>query len=190
MLNAYDRAAGRPVTGGWIALGRSGQSARGLAHAQTLRVSGACGERASVLECGGPPPLWPAPNCKRTHQKLWRPFIFHSSFSIFHFKNRWPAAKTRCQTQSDPVRPLKFLKMLATAKITRLPKPLWLTARPQFMRIQTSCSFITVFWGFKVIQGYSRLNFFPATKPLPITHHASRITPDTPTRNTLASFAA
>ena len=28
------------------------------------------------------------------------------------------------------------------------------------MRIQTSCSFITVFWGFKVIQGYSRLNFF------------------------------
>ena len=54
MLNAYDRAAGRPVTGGWIALVRSGQSARGLAHAQTLRVSGACGERASVLECGGP----------------------------------------------------------------------------------------------------------------------------------------
>ena len=54
MLNAYDRAAGRPVTGGWIALVRSGQSARGLAHAQTLRVRGACGERASVLECGGP----------------------------------------------------------------------------------------------------------------------------------------
>ena len=86
MLNAYDRSAGRPVTGGWIALVRSGQSARGLAHAQTLRVGGACGERASVLECGGPPPLWPAPNCKRTRQKLWRPFIFHSSFSIFHLK--------------------------------------------------------------------------------------------------------
>ena len=168
MLKAYDRAAGRPVTGGWIALGRSGQSARGLAHAQTLRARGACGERASVLECGGPPPLWLAPNCKRAPQKLRSFFILH--FPFFLLKNRRPSAKTRCQTQSDPVRPLKFLKMLATAKITRLPKPLRLTARPQFMRLQTSCSFITVFWGFKVIQGYSRLNFFPAPNGLRTTH--------------------
>ena len=140
MLNAYDRAAGRPVTGGWIALVRSGQSARGLAHARTLRAGGACGERASVLECGGPPPLWPAPNCKRTPQKLWRPFIFHSSFPIFHLKiggfkviqgysrlnffspcqepsrltpRRSPVAPV---SQSDPVRPLKFSSASAPAK--------------------------------------------------------------------------
>ena len=69
--------------GGLIVWPRPGQSARGLAHSKTLRAGGACGERASVLECGGPPPLWLAPNCKRTHQKPWSFFIFH-----FPFKNR------------------------------------------------------------------------------------------------------
>ena len=33
--------------------------------------------------------------------------------------------------------------------------------RKDLMRIQTSCSLMTVFRGFKVIQGCSRLNFFP-----------------------------
>ena len=47
---------------------------------------------------------------------------------------------------SRPVFPLK---------ITLTP------VRQDLMRIQTSSSFITVFWGLKVIQGYSRLNFFP-----------------------------
>ena len=36
--------------------------------------------------------------------------------------------------------------------------------RQDLMRIQTSCSFITVFRGFKVIQGCSRLNFFSASR--------------------------
>ena len=98
MLKAYDRAAGRPVTGGGIALVRSGQSARGLAHAQTLRAGGACGERASVLECGGPPPLWPAPNCKRTPKTV---AFLHFSFFIFHFKKPAANRKGWSQAQSD-----------------------------------------------------------------------------------------
>ena len=103
MLKAYDRAAGRPVTGGWIALVRSGQSARGLAHAQTLRVSGACGERASVLECGGPPPLWPAPNC-RPCQSVPVPIHAHSNFMFIHNCFMMPLARN--------------------GKIARLPKPI------------------------------------------------------------------
>ena len=76
MLNAYHRSPNRPMPGGWIVV-RSGPSA-----------SGACGKRASVLECGGPPPLWPAPNCKRTLRKPWGSFIFHSPFFILHLKIR------------------------------------------------------------------------------------------------------
>jgi hypothetical protein len=38
------------------------ESARGLAHSKTLRVTrGELEFRASVLECGGPPPLLFAP---------------------------------------------------------------------------------------------------------------------------------
>ena len=193
MLNAYDRAAGRPVTGGWIALVRSGQSARGLAHAQTLRARGACGERASVLECGGPPPLWLAPNCKRAPQKLWRFFILH--FPFFIFKNRWPARRGRiprsltspspaeagdqwvksvrvftvklspikvnqaasiqprygqAPSESGPVRPGQTFEIFKN----RLP-----LRRPLFLH-SSFFIFPSKTGGFKVIQGYSRLNFF------------------------------
>ena len=34
------------------------KSARGLAHSRTLRAGGSRSIRASVLECGGPPPLF------------------------------------------------------------------------------------------------------------------------------------
>src|SRR5579859_5766906 len=37
--------------------GNAQQSARGLAHSKTLRDCYTQGQRASVLECGGPPPL-------------------------------------------------------------------------------------------------------------------------------------
>jgi hypothetical protein len=41
----------------WFAL-HIAQSARGLAHSKTLRAVERHRERASVLECGGPPPLF------------------------------------------------------------------------------------------------------------------------------------
>jgi hypothetical protein len=37
------------------------KSARGLAHSKTLCVGKAVVMRASVLECGGPPPLYSRP---------------------------------------------------------------------------------------------------------------------------------
>ena len=38
-----------------------GQSSSGLEHSKTLRAHGNHDRRASVLECGGPPPLSPLP---------------------------------------------------------------------------------------------------------------------------------
>jgi hypothetical protein len=43
--------------GRWLARRDSGQSARGLAHSRTLRDREGLAQRASVGECGGPPPL-------------------------------------------------------------------------------------------------------------------------------------
>ena len=157
---------GRPMTGGLPVLARSGHSARGLAHSRTLRVREAYNERASVLECGGPPPLWPAPNCKRTLQKLWRPFILHSSFSIFPFKKP-VAVRKDCQPQSDPVRPLKFLKNARTSKNYPATQAapfisvssffiLHFSFKPVAVRKDHS-NFMFIHNCFQAFQGYSRL---------------------------------
>ena len=161
MLNAYHRSPNRPMPGGWIVV-RSGPSA-----------SGACGKRASVLECGGPPPLWPAPNCKRTLRKPWGSFIFHSSFSIFPLKK--PMA-VRKDPASDPVSPSQTFEILKNARHGKnYPvAPAAKTNAHEYthkMRQQLSVPLKPVFHfsffilhlkigGFKVIQGYSRWNFF------------------------------
>ena len=51
------------------------QSARGQAHSTTLRAIPAFRESASVLECGGPPPLFPA-------APINRPFVSPGARSI------------------------------------------------------------------------------------------------------------
>ena len=183
MLNAYDRTAGRPVTGGWIALVRSGQSARGLAHAQTLRVSGACGARASVLECGGPPPLWPAPNCKRTPQKLWQPFIFHSSFSIFHLKiggfkviqgcsrlNFFSPCQGHVRDQPTVFAPLSAERR-SECEVGMLPNPSPAQTPFHASRITHHASRIT-HHASRITHHASRITHHASR----ITHHASRIT--------------
>jgi hypothetical protein len=58
------------VAGVWLACPRRGESARGLAHSKTLRARGSRSLRASVLECGGPPPLFPMDWLNRNND--WR----------------------------------------------------------------------------------------------------------------------
>ena len=50
------------------------QSARGQAHCKTLRAIPAPRERASVLECGGPPPLFPLLNNGRLPRPVRKVF--------------------------------------------------------------------------------------------------------------------
>ena len=77
----------------------------------------------------------------------------------------------RKDPKSDPVRPSQTFEIFKNARPGKngpvAPAALVDRQAPQFMRIQTSCSFITVFWGFKVIQSYSRLNFFCPTEDRP-----------------------
>jgi hypothetical protein len=61
---------------------RFGQSARGLAHSKTLRAVRMSQENACVLDCGGPPPLFPL-----TMSLRW-------SFGLFG----WPSYKDASPT--------------------------------------------------------------------------------------------
>ena len=134
MLKAYDRAAGPPQA---VAPGGQHRTA-GFRHpARNRRAAGTSFVHVCPCQSMSSIPVQPT---------------FHASRPGRHDKPRPPRQKW-------PRSPF-FSFFLFPLKIAPSPKPLWLTARPPFMRIQTSCSFITVFWGFKVIQGCSSLNFF------------------------------
>jgi hypothetical protein len=59
LLQRRRRGRKQPTVKPWVGLMKEIHSARGLAHSKTLRaVRSSPGKRASVLECGGPPPLF------------------------------------------------------------------------------------------------------------------------------------
>ena len=65
-------------------------SARGLAHSKTLRVRRTLGFRASVLDCGGPPPPNPARPAKRPlFRQNTKPVRFFTELVRFLTKPVW-----------------------------------------------------------------------------------------------------
>ena len=69
----------------------------------------------------------------------------HFAPLLFNLGMTWPR---RSQAQSDPVRPLNFLKIACHCG-----------DNSRFLHFPFSIFYLKI-WAFKVIQGYSRLNFF------------------------------
>ena len=168
MLKAYDIKSGRPKPGGWIVWVRSGPSASGRAHTPTL---GACGERASVLECVWPstalaysqlqPELrsWGAHPPSGVAGRAARPASLRAdaakTFGTFSCVRGFP--RGRGKPHAGRVRSPSHFEVRVQ---TNTPKTVATTPGafcPFFL-------FPSKIRPFKVIQGYSRLNFFCPTE--------------------------
>jgi hypothetical protein len=91
--------------------------------------------------------------------------VTDSGFRVGGAKRGAPVVAVRKDPESDPVRPSQTFEILKIAHHGRYcpaaPAALVNRQAPNSCAFKLHAHSNLVFWGFKVIQGYSKLNFFP-----------------------------